>query len=886
MNPFKGITLRLRALFSTRRVDRDMDDEIRMHLDLETEQYIKLGMSPEEARRRALLAFGGVEATREAHRDARGVSLIEDLLSDVRYAFRTFRRSPVLAGASILTLALGIGANTAIFSAVSAVILRPLPFPDADRLMAMFETNPEYGWVQAQAAPANVLDWQENVTAFEDVAASVDYTTTTTLTGDGEPRLLRSSEVTGNFFSVLGVSAVRGRTFVPKETWNTGPWVAIISDRLWRNHFGADPMLVGRTAQLDGRSVEIVGVMPPSFRFPEENVDVWFPVRWDPAARAQVSFRRAHWVRPVARIRRGVSREEANTQLQVVVDRLSRDYPETNRVMGAGMMPLHDFMVGDTRRPLQILLGSVGLLLLIACANVGNLMLVQARGREREAALRLTLGAARGRLVRQAITESFVVAALGAIAGFVLGTFGTGWLGALQPAGMLPVSEVGMSWTVLWYVVGITTVCALLFGLAPALWNGRRVPGEVLREGGRTGSGGRRMRRWGNVLVVAEVALALPLAVGAGLLVRSFQRLQHVDPGFDGRGVLTMELVLPRARYDRGEKMIDFFRELVDRTRGLPGVTDASAISNLPLTGQSWSSSFAAAGWEPDRYGTQVIHREVTPGYFELMRVPLLRGRTFTDDDGPNAAEAVVVINDRLAQRYFPGEDPIGQRVAFDKTPDSTSFWRTIVGVVGNERQNGLGLETEPEFYAPFYQDWRAGMIVVARSAGDPTTLAPGLRRLVAELDPSLAITSLRTMSQVRAESLARQRFLTMLLSVFAVVGVLLAVIGVYGVMAQIARGRTQEMGIRIALGAQTSQLQWLVVRQGLVVAGVGLAVGIAAALLGAQAMRALLFGVGASDPLTFVAVALLLLATVVAASWIPAIRASRADPMRALRVE
>jgi len=829
---------------------------------------------------------GGVEATRDAHRDARGVSWIEDLLGDVQYGFRTFRRSPVLVGAAILTLALGIGANTAIFSAVSAVILRPLRFPDADRLMAMYETNPEFGWNQAQAAPANVLDWKENVTAFEDVAMFVDFVTTTTLTGDGEPRLLRSSQVTGNFFSVLGVRAAHGRTFVPDETWDAGPRIAVISDRLWHNHYGADRTIVGRTAQLDGNSVEIVGVMPPGLRFPAEDVDVWFPTQWDPANRTRIFFRRAHWVRPVARIRSGVTREEANAQLQVVVDRLSTDHPETNRIMGAGMMPLHDFLVGDTRRPLQILLGAVGLLLLIACANVGNLMLVRARGREREAALRLTLGAARGRLVRQAITESFLVAALGAIAGLVLGTLGTRWLGALQPEGMLPVNEVGISWTVLWYVLGITTVCGLLFGIAPAVWNGRRVPGEVLKESGRSSAGGRRMRRWGNALVVAEVALALPLAVGAGLLVRSFAELQHVDPGFDGRGVLTMELVLPGARYDSGEKQTGFYRELVDRARGLPGVTDAAAISRLPLTGQSWSSSFSAEGWEPERYGTEVVHREVMPGYFKLMGVPLLRGRTITADDGPNAGEAVVVVNDQLAQQYFPGEDPIGKRVAFDQVPDSTSFWRTIVGIVGSEHQNGLGWDAKPEFYAPFYQDWRTGMTVVVRTTGDPTSLAPGMRRLVAEMDPSLAITGIRTMDQVRSESLARQRFLTVLLSVFGMVGVLLAVIGVYGVMAQIARGRTQEMGIRIALGAQASQLQWMVVRHGLLVAGVGLVVGISAALLGTWAMRALLFGVGASDPLTFVAVPVLLLATVIAASWIPALRASRSDPMRALRVE
>jgi putative ABC transport system permease protein len=861
-----------------------MDEEIRLHLDLETEKNIRAGMSPGEARRRALIAFGGVEATKEAHREARGVPWLQDALADVTYALRTFRHSPVLAAAALVTLAVGIGADTAIFSAVNAVILRPLPFARAGELVSLGEDNPEFDWHHGSVAPANLLDWTEQVPAFADVAGYVDFATSTTLTGEGEPKLLNSAMVTGNVFQVLGVRAQVGRTLEPRETWQTGERVALISDRLWRRQFGGATGVVERSVELDGRSVEIVGVLPPGFAFPHEGVDVWYPLAWDPASRTQVSFRRGHYLGAVARLKAGMTPSVADAQFQAVVRRLQREYPATNRVMGADMMPLHRAIVGDARRPLLVLFGAVALLLLIACANVGNLLLAHAAGREREAALRLALGAGRGRLIRQAITESLLLGVLGGAGGLALGLWGTRALMALQPRDLLPVHDLGMDWTVLAYVTGLAVGAGLLFGVAPAAWSGRRRPAEALQEGGRGGSSGGRARRWGDALVVAEVALALMLTVGAGLLVRSFRQLQRVDPGFDGTSVLTVRLSLPGARYDNEPKIVAFWDELVGRARALPGVSAAAATSNLPLSASNWSSGLAIAGRAPD-LASDVVHREVTPDYFKAMRVPLLRGRALSVQDRSDAP-LVVLINQTLARRYFTNEDPVGQRIAFDRVPDSTSNWYTIVGVVGDEHQTALTSDPRVEVIAPVTQDVRQGMTLVLRTDGDPAGLAAPARRLVAELDPKLAIASVRPMAEVEADALAEPRFLMTLLVAFAGIGLVLAVVGVYGIMAQVAQGRTREIGIRIALGAQVGEVRWLVVRHGIRLAVLGLVLGVAGGLLGTRAMRALLYAVAPADPVTFASVSALLIATAVAASWLPAARASRADPVGSLRAE
>ena len=885
MSLITGLAARLRALLRPDAADRRLDEEIALHLELETERHRAVGVATGEARRRALAAFGGVQRVREEHREVRATRWVEETRRDVRIALRALRRTPAVSGAAIVTLALGIGANVAIFSAVEAVLLRPLPFAEPGRLVMLWEENPDRGWQQQTAAPANVLDWREQVAAFADVGAYASFESSLTLTGEGEPRQLEAVAVTGNLFDVLGVRALHGRTLRDAETWRTGERVAVLAHRAWREHFGGDPGVVGRLVELNGRPVRIVGVMPERFTHPRPEVDLWVPTAWDPASRAEIYFRRAHWMRPVARLAPGASAEQASAELRQVAARLMVEHPETNTRMGAGLTPLHEFLVGDTRTPLLVLLAAVAILLLLACVNVGNLLLVGAAARARETALRLVLGAGRPRLVRQALVECLVLAALGGVAGLVLGWVGTRTLAALQPPGLLPLGRLDVNWRVLGYVFAVTTASGLLFGIAPALWNGRRLPADALRAGGRPASDDRRARRWGGTLVVAQVALALMLAVGAGLLVRSVRELRQVAPGFDGRGVLTASTSLPGARYDTNEKVDAFWVALVERARALPGVEAAALVRQLPLTVPSWSSSFTALGWPAERVGMEVVHREVSPGYFRALRVPLLRGRDLADDDRGDAP-AVVVVNDALARRYFPGEDPVGQRIAFDDVPDSTSVWRTIVGVVGSERQAELSAEPRPEIFAPVAQDRVSAMTLVVRAAGEPTALALALRRLVGELDPRLAVASVQTMDDVRRASLARERFLMTLLLVFAGVGLALSIVGVYGVLAQLVARRMREIGIRVALGAHAGRVRWDVVRHGLALTAAGLVLGTAAALAGTRALGALLYHVPSHDPATYATVALILVATSLAAAWWPAARASRADPIAVLRNE
>jgi putative ABC transport system permease protein len=647
--------------------------------------------------------------------------------------------------------------------------------------------------------------------------------------------------------------------------------------------FGAARGLIGRTVELGGRPVEVVGVLSASFVYPGLDPDVWLPMRWNPTNRAQVFFRRAHWIKPVARLKPGVTPEAANAELQTVVARLQQEYPATNTRMGAGLTPLHQFLVGKTRLPLLVMFGGVAVLLLIACANVANLLLVRAAGRERESAVRLALGAGRGRLFRQALAESAVFAGLGGAAGVALGWWGTRVLSALQPAGMLPVSDIRMSWSVVGYAFAATVMAAVIFGIAPTVWTVRRVPADVLRDEGRSASGTVRARRWGEALLVSQVALALALTLGAGLLVRSYLLLQRVDPGFDSRNVLAVSMSLPGIRYDSTHKVLAFYRELERETGALPGVAAAAVVSGVPLGPPTWSSQFAVQGREPLPAGSEVLHREMTGDYQKVMGVKLVRGRPISEADREDAPP-VVLINETLARRYFADQDPVGQRISFDRLPDSTSTWRTIVGVVGDERQRGLSEAARPEFLASYPQEPRSGMTLVVRTAGDPAELAPSVRGIVARLDSKLAISSVRTMDEVRAAALSRDRFLAVLMVSFAVVGLVLGIVGVYGVVAQLARRRTREMGIRLALGARTGQLQWLVVRKGLGLTLVGIGFGVAIALGATTVIRTLLYQVKPADPVTFVVVPVLVLLTAGLASWIPAARASRADPAAVLR--
>ena len=884
MTLLAGLRARLRALFHPTAADDALSDEIRFHLELETEKNVRMGMSPTEARRLAVAHFGGVQRVREEHRDVRRLQWIEDFFGDVRFAFRTLRRTPALATAAIVTLTLGIGANVAIFSAVNAVVLRPLPFPAQDRLMVITEENPEKHWHLQTAAPANLLDWRSGVSDFQDVTGYVDGVGGATLTGRGEPQLLATSYVMGNFFSTLGVRAALGRALTFDDTWRGGGRVVVLSDRGWKEHFAADPSIVGKSVTIDGNTFEVVGVMPPGFAYPREEVDSWQSISWDKTKTGSVNFRRAHYMRAVARLKPAATQAHADAQLQAVVDRLKHDYPATNKVMGAAMMPLHDYLIGDTRLPLLILLTSVGFLLLIACANVGNLLLVQAAGREREAALRLALGAGRARLIRQALTESLVLSVVGGACGLALGWAGTRALVHLQPRGMLRVRDFGVDSSVIIYVVAITVLSALIFGVAPALWTRHRNPSDSLKEGGRGAAHGRGARRWGNVLVVSEVALALLMTIGAGLLVRSFLQVRRVDAGFDSHGVLAASVEL-NARYDTSTKVLAFMNSLEERMRAVPGVTSAALESNVPFKGTGYTTDFIAYGRPEGGYGTEIGNRSVTPSYFATMKVPVLRGRTFGPEDREGSTP-VLVINQALADSYFKGQDPVGQRITFGKTVTPKSTWYTIIGIVGNEHIDGLDIAPRIEAFHPESQEPSSFIVVLLRTSGDPAALTPSLRAVLRDLDPTLALTDVSPVERLRDQSMARARFLTALLFAFAVIGLVLSVVGVYGVLAHISRNRTREMGIRIALGAQAAQVRWLVVRQGLQLTALGLAFGGGVALFATRAMTTLLFNVAPNDPLTMVGVALLLAATSICAAWIPALKASRADPSVALRAD
>lgn len=884
---------RLRRLLGLR-VEEEVDSELAFHLEMKERDLVAAGHDPRAARERAVREFGDREAVaREcrgiARRRNRKMSLAEnagELRQDGIFALRQLRRYPAVTAVAVLTLALGIGAVTAIFSAVNAAILRPLPFADPGRLLMLWEENAERGWHMQTAAPANALDWREQVPAFEDVAMYADFQERATLGGVGEPRPVRTATVTGNFFSVLGVRPALGRTLRDDETWRTEERVAVLSHRAWTREFGADPEVIGRTVRLDGNPYEVVGVMPASFRFPFPEVDFWSPFGWSPETREAAFFRRAHWVRPIARLRPGATVEEADAQLRTVARRLQERHPVLNRGMGAGLTPLQRFLVGDTRTPLLVLLFAVGVLLLLACANVGNLLLVRATARHREIAVRSALGASRVRIARQMIVESLVLSGLGGLAGLALGWAATRVLAAVRPPELLADGGLPLDWRVLAFTVAATALSGVLFGLVPAVWASRAPVGEALKEGGRSGGAGRGARRTASALVAGEVALAVLLVAGAGLLGRSFAQLQRVDPGFDPQNVLTASLSLPGTTYDTPEKAVGFFAEAVRRVGGLPGVESVGAVRQLPLTAPSWSSDFSVAGRGPEAFGTEVLHREVLPDYFRTLRVPLLRGRTFSAADLASGAPFVIVINESLARRHFPGEDPIGQRIAFDRAPDSTSTWRTVIGVVGDEHQTSPAVPPRIEIFAPLNQEPNGNMTLVMRTAVEPTSLLPAVRRLVAEMDPDLALADVRTLEAVRAESMARERFLMLLLGAFAAVALTLAVVGVYGVLAQAVRQRTREIGIRVALGAGPAQVVRLVVRYGLGLVLTGVVAGLAAAALSTRAMGALLFRVEPTDAATLASVALLLALAGLAAALVPALRASRTEPSVTLRAD
>jgi predicted permease len=880
----KRLSLAARGLFNRSAVESELDDELRFHLEKQTELYIARGMSPDDARRAARVALGGLEATREAQRQGRESRGFEDLVADARYAARALWHDKPLAVAGLVTLALGIGATTAVFSAVNAVMLRALPFGASHQVISLWEENKPRGWFKNVVAPANYIDWAGQTKAFSGIAAYTDYATTVTLVGEGEPRLLNAAYVSGNFVDVLQIRPAIGRGFDDAETWDNGQRRAMISHRLWKTSFGGDSSVLGRKISFGSRAWEIIGVMPESFAFPLPTTDVWLPTLFAPASTGQVSFRRAHWLRVVGRMKDGVTAEQANADLQLIVKKLQRDYPATNAQMGAGVTPIREWIVGDTRKPLLILLGASIVLLLIACANVGNLLLVHAVARAREMSLRFVLGASRLRVARLALTQSLMLSFVGGAAGLLLGWAGARALIRLQPDGMLPVTTIPLDLSVAVFAIGLTTVSGLVFGLAPALMATRQSPAEALKAGGRALTGG-GARRWARQLVVSEVALASLLLVGASLLVRSYRNVASVSPGFESEGVLTASFSIPTVRYDSAFKVVAFYQALFDRIGALPGVAAVGGTRELPATVTSWTAMLAVQGRPPMPEGSEVVYRPIAGDYFKAMHVPLISGRTFTSADNAGAA-GVTIINEAFAKTYFANEDPLGKLIATDRLPDSTSTWYTIVGVVGSERQSSLVEPPRVEAFFPLSQNTARNLKIVVRAERgiDPMSLAGGVRRAIKGMDSLLAIASLRPMTEVHQAAMSRQRFMGVLVFVFAATGVLLAIVGVFGVLAQLVQSRAREMGLRIALGALPQQVTWLVIRNGLTLVATGVFAGLLIAVATTGVMTSLLYGVKPIDGASYLAAAftVVLLGTIAAA--IPAIRASGANPAITLR--
>lgn len=833
---------------------------------------------------RAVWRFRSVERDwARRHGAAAPGALFDGVGRDLRFGARALRRTPGFAVAAIVVLALGIGANSAIFSAVNAFLFRPLPFADEDRLAMLYETNPEFGWTHGQAAPANVLDWREQVDAFEDIAMYSEYVQQVAFVRDGQPELLGISSVTGNFFSVLGVDPALGNGFEWDQTWAGNDAVVVLSHDAWATHFGGDPQIAGKHIEFGDTTVRILGVMAEGFDFPSEETDVWAPWGWAPAAREQVWFRRAHWVRAIASLAPDVSREQADAEFQVIVDRLQRDFPETNRVMGAGMMGLRDFLVMDVRDPLYVLLGAVALLLLLACTNVANLMLVRASDRSRDVALRIALGAGRARVARQMLLEGGLLAATGGALGLTLGWVGVRALSARQPIGIEGATTMALDARVILFTAVVTIASALVFGIVPALRSARGDVHEALKDGGRSGGPGHRTLRTAGSLVVAQVAVTMLLVVGAGLMVRTFLELRNVDPGFRTDSVLAARFTVPAARYPGRENVLAFQDEFERLLEARPGIERVGNVAALPLAGQSWSSQFQAEGWPPERVALEVVHRRADAGYFEALDIPLIRGRLFEPSDGPDAP-LVVVINETLARRHFPGEDPIGQRIAYDRAATSESTWYEIIGIVGDQHQVSPSEPPLAEAFENRRQDWDRTSWFVIRTAGDAASATSAVRAALAEIDPLVPVAEVKPLREVWRSSMARWEFLLTLLGAFAVTALLLATVGVYGVTAQAARKRTHEIGIRIALGARGHEVLALVLRQGLRVVGIGLAIGLGLSLLATRAIGAFLYGVRPTDPMTLSAVAVLLAVVAAAACLVPARRAASVDPAASLR--
>jgi putative ABC transport system permease protein len=807
---------------------------------------------------------------------------MDSLRQDVRYAIRRLLKSPGFTIVAVLTLALGIGANSAIFSVVNGVLLKPLPYTEPDRLVGLYHLFEGH---RATMSGPNFTDVRKLSKTLADAAAIAR--SQVILTGQGEPVRLDGAEVSASLFNMLGVRPILGRTFNADENQPGHNKVAVLAYGLWQQRFGGDRRVLGRRITLDGMPIEVVGIMPKDFAYPAGRV-IWTPLEY--TEQFTTSQRGAWYLSAVGRVKTGIPIEQATAEIQTIGKQLAKQYPDMNEGLDFTAMSLHEAMVGDIRQAVFVLLGAVGFVLLIACTNVANLLLARAATRETEMAVRSALGAGRPRLVRQLLTESAILGAAGGALGLLLGIWGVDALISLEPQGIPRLSEIRIDTTVACFTLALSIATGLLFGLVPAFHSTSTSLSGALKEAGRgalTTRGGARMR---GALVIAEMALAVMLLAGAGLLIRSFTKLASVDPGFHATQALTFELSLPDSRYEQQPQQVGFFDQLLPRLRAIPGVQSAGAAMSLPMSGSNFVLTFEVAGHPPVPPSQQPAMqiRVATPEYFQTIGIPLKRGRSFTEDDRPGSPP-VVLITESAARQYFPNEDPIGKTVTlgWSRGKGTPRAGGEVVGIVGDVKEAGLDEAEPPQLYMPYRQWPVQSMSVVLKTAVPPATVADAARRAVYATDSNMPAANVRTLEQIVARSISQPRFYTTLLAIFAGLALVLAAIGIFGVLSYAVAQRTREIGIRMALGAQERTVLGLVVRQALLLAAAGVGIGVILALgLSRSLVSKMLFSTSPHDAATFVSVAALLGAVALVASYIPARRATRVDPIVALRAE
>lgn len=880
---------RLANLFRGRSAERELAREIECHLKLLEDEFERRGLPLEEATLAARRAYGGIEQAKELHRETRSFLWVEQFLKDVRYGARNLLRTPVFTAVATIALALGIGANTAIFSVVDSVLLKPLAYKDADRLVTLLHDGSD------PAAVANYIDWRDQSHSFEAMGAAEYWTPN--LTSRDSPEHLVGLHVTQNLLPILGTEPLLGRLFAAGEDQQGADHEVVLSYRLWVRRFHRDPNVLGKPITLNGEGYIVVGVMPPEFKFPPfwaTRAELWAPL----SLGNRVHNRDSRSLRVFARLKQGVSLSQARAEIATITGRLEHQYPDTNR--GVAVTPLKENVVGKVKTPLLLVLGAVGFVLLIACANVAHMLLARTSDRQREISVRTALGAGRARVIAQFLTENLLLAMLGASAGLLLAFCATKALIALSPAYIPRVEMVSIDGRVALFLLGITVLTAVVFGLAPAMHATAGNLSDALKEGGRGGSDGIRRNRLRSFLVASEFALTFVLLIGAGLMVRSFLALQLINPGFNPHDVLSMVVSVSGTKEAQPGQRAIFYPQLLQQVRTLPGVKSVGGINHLPLAGDLWNRSFAIEGRPKPRPGEEpgAIYRLVLPGYFETMRLPLLNGRSISYGDDARTP-GVVIINKRAAQEYWPRQDPIGKRIAIDSDNIDAPTWLTIIGVAANAQQFDWASKPFPEMYLAALQN-REFMgeassylsphmdyvTLVVRTDGNPAELAPAVKHTVWSFDRNLPISEVLTMDRVVADANAQPRFEMLLLSMFAAVALLLAAVGIYGVMNYSVSRRTREIGIRISLGASRTEVLQMIVRQGMMQALAGTVIGIAGALLVSRLMTKMLYSVRPTDPLTFTGVVAVLGLAALLASCVPARKATRIEPTIALRSE